>query len=62
MDNIEAISKGRTMLMIAHRLSTVQDCDAIVVIDHGRIVEAGKHEQLLQRNGVYHKLYMAQMA
>ena len=62
MDNIEPISKGRTMIMIAHRLSTVRDCDAIVVIDHGRIVEAGRHEQLLQKNGVYHKLYMAQMA
>ncbi len=62
MDNIGPISKGRTMLMIAHRLSTVRDCDAIVVIDHGRIVEAGSHDQLLEKKGAYYHLYMAQMA
>lgn len=62
MDNIHEIAKGRTMLMIAHRLSTVQDCDAIVVIDHGRIVETGSHAQLLAHKGAYYQLYMAQMA
>ena len=62
MDNIGPISEGRTMLMIAHRLSTVRDCDAIVVIDHGHIVEAGSHNQLLERKGAYYHLYMAQMA
>ena len=62
MDNIGPISEGRTMLMIAHRLSTVRDCDAIVVIDHGHIVEAGSHDQLLERKGAYYHLYMAQMA
>ena len=62
MNNIEPIAAGRTMLMIAHRLSTVRDCDAIIVIDKGRIVEAGSHEDLLQRNGAYTKLYQAQMA
>ena len=50
------------MLMIAHRLSTVRDCDAIVVIEKGRIIEAGSHEELLKRNGAYTKLYQAQMA
>ena len=62
MNNIEPIAKNRTMLMIAHRLSTVRDCDAIVVIDRGRIVEAGPHEELLKRNGMYANLYKAQIA
>ena len=62
MDNIGPISEGRTMLMIAHRLSTVRDCDAIVVIDHGRIIEAGSHDQLLDRKGAYYQLYTAQLA
>ena len=62
MSNIEPIASGRTMLMIAHRLSTVRDCDAIVVIEKGRIIEAGSHDELLKRNGAYTKLYQAQMA
>ena len=62
MSNIEPISRGRTMLMIAHRLSTVRDCDAIVVIEKGRIIEAGSHEELLKRNGAYTRLYQAQNA
>ncbi len=62
MNNIDPISKGRTMLMIAHRLSTVRDCDAIVVIEKGRIIEAGSHEELLKRNGAYYRLYQAQNA
>ncbi len=61
MENIEPIAKGRTMIMIAHRLSTVRDCDAIVVIDRGRIAEAGSHEALLEKKGIYHKLYSLQM-
>ena len=62
MSNIEPISRGRTMLMIAHRLSTVRDCDAIIVIDKGRIIEAGTHDELMKRNGIYAKLHQAQMA
>ena len=61
MSNIDQISRGRTMLMIAHRLSTVRDCDAIIVIEKGRIVEAGSHDELMKRNGVYAKLHQAQM-
>ncbi len=61
MSNIEPISRGRTMLMIAHRLSTVRGCDAIIVIDKGRIIEAGTHDELMKRNGVYAKLHQAQM-
>ena len=62
MENIEPIAKGRTMLMIAHRLSTVRDCDAIVVIDKGRIMEAGSHDELMKRNGIYAKLHQAQLS
>ena len=61
MNNIEPIARGRTMLMIAHRLSTVRDCDAIIVIDRGRIIEAGTHDELMKHNGVYAKLHQAQM-
>ncbi|MBQ7475826.1 MAG: ATP-binding cassette domain-containing protein, partial [Selenomonadaceae bacterium] len=61
MSNIEPIARGRTMLMIAHRLSTVRNCDAIVVIDKGRIIEAGSHDDLMKRNGAYSRLYQAQM-
>ena len=62
MANIEKIAAGRTMLMIAHRLSTVENCDAIIVMDKGRIVEAGRHQELLDRKGPYYRLYMAQMS
>ena len=61
MSNIEPIAKGRTMLMIAHRLSTVRDCDAIIVIEKGRIIEAGSHDELIKRNGVYARLHQAQI-
>ena len=49
--------QDRTTLGIAHRLSTVQRVDVIVVLDQGRIVETGRHEELVQRGGVYQKLY-----
>lgn len=59
-DNLDIITKGRTTLFIAHRLSTIQNCDVIICFDEGRIVEIGSHEQLLQHNGYYKKLYLAQ--
>lgn len=60
MKNIEAIGGGRTMLLIAHRLSTVAHCDRIFVIDHGKIVEQGTPQELLAKGGFYSKLYHQQ--
>ena len=53
---------GRTSLVIAHRLSTVRDADQILVIDDGRVLESGKHEQLLAAGGLYSELYRTQFA
>ena len=52
--------EGRTSFVIAHRLTTIQKADRIVVIDDGRIVEIGSHEELLEQDGVYRRLYMVQ--
>lgn len=58
--NMKEIAKGRTTITIAHRLSTVRGCDAILAMDHGRIVEAGSHDELMAHKGYYYHLYMAQ--
>ena len=60
MKNIEAIGGDRTMLLIAHRLSTVAHCDRIVVIDHGEILEQGTPAELLAKGALYAKLYTQQ--
>ena len=57
---MENLMKGRTSFVIAHRLSTIRNADLILVMDHGDVVEAGKHEELLTKNGFYAKLYNAQ--
>jgi len=54
--------EGRTSFVIAHRLSTIRNADMLYVIDHGRIVENGTHDELLARQGVYHGIYMSQFA
>ena len=54
---MDALMKGRTVFVIAHRLSTVQNADVIMVLDHGRIIERGNHEHLLEEKGTYYRLY-----
>ena len=53
----DEIMKGRTVFVIAHRLSTVQNADKILVLDHGRIIEEGNHEELIAERGTYYQLY-----
>ena len=53
----DQLMKGRTVFVIAHRLSTVQNSDAIMVLDHGRIIERGSHESLIEQKGTYYQLY-----
>jgi subfamily B ATP-binding cassette protein MsbA len=55
---LERLMRDRTTLVIAHRLSTVQRADKIVVIEQGQVVEQGRHEELLARRGAYYRLYM----
>jgi ATP-binding cassette subfamily B multidrug efflux pump len=54
------LMRGRTSFVIAHRLSTIRDADKVIVIDNGRIVEQGSHQQLLDKRGFYHHLYVSQ--
>ncbi len=56
-DGMDALMKGRTVFVIAHRLSTILNANAIIVLDHGRIIERGDHESLLAQKGVYYNLY-----
>ena len=58
--NFDRIADGRTLLLIAHRLSTVRRCDTIIVLDRGRLVEHGSHHELLAKRGLYHYLYQMQ--
>ncbi len=57
----EKITKNRTSIIIAHRLSTIEKADKIIVMEHGKIVEEGKHLELLDKDGYYSKLYKAQI-
>ena len=61
-DAMVNLMKNRTSLIIAHRLSTIRDADKIVVMDQGRVVEIGNHEELLEKKGRYYTLYMTQFS
>ena len=54
---MDALMHGRTVFVIAHRLSTVQNADVIIVLEHGRIIERGNHESLIEKHGKYYQLY-----
>lgn len=58
----EVVTRGRTSLIIAHRLSTVLHCDLIVVMEQGRIIEQGNHAELIARKGKYFELYRLQFS
>ena len=58
MDNL---MKGRTVFVIAHRLSTIRNSDAIIVLEHGRIIERGDHEDLIKQHGTYYQLYTGKL-
>ena len=56
-DGMDKLMKGRTVFVIAHRLSTIRNSDLIMVLDHGRIIERGNHEELIKQKGTYYGLY-----
>ena len=58
---LEKLMEGRTTIMVAHRLSTIQHADCIMVMHHGEIRERGTHQELLAANGIYRKLYELQV-
>ncbi len=58
---LNLLTKGRTTIMIAHRLSTLRDADKLIVIENGKMAEHGTHRELLAQKGIYHKLYKLQM-
>ena len=61
MENLDQFFKGRTVVVVAHRLSTVRNADQIIVLEKGRVVETGSHYELVERNGAYFNLVKNQL-
>jgi ATP-binding cassette subfamily B protein len=61
LTELRDVMRGRTCILISHRVSTVKDADEIVVLDHGEIVERGNHDELLERGGYYSELHQRQL-
>ena len=59
-ESLNSLKQGRTTLVVAHRLSTVKNADEILVVSSGEIIERGNHQELIEQNGVYKKLYDSQ--
>jgi ATP-binding cassette subfamily B protein len=59
-DALEKVMRNRTCLLIAHRLSTIRNADRIIVLHHGEVRETGSHAELMEKRGVYHRLYQLQ--
>lgn len=62
MENLDKIKKDRTMFIIAHRLSTVTNCDIIAALDKGNLIEIGSHDDLMSKRGYYYNLFTQQGA
>ncbi|MBP6656497.1 MAG: ATP-binding cassette domain-containing protein, partial [Bacteroidia bacterium] len=56
------LTKNRTSIVIAHRLATIQNADKIIVLDHGKVIEQGNHQELLKKEGLYRELYDIQFS
>ncbi len=61
LSRLRGVMRSRTSILISHRISTVRDADQIVVLDHGTLVERGKHDELIARGGYYAELYKQQL-
>lgn len=61
MENLQLVFSGKTVVIVAHRLSTVKNADQIIVLDKGRIVEEGKHNELIAKKGHYFNLVKNQL-
>lgn len=59
--NLNEFTKGKTLVIVAHRLSTVRNADNIIFLEHGRIAETGTHEELIKRKGGYYQLISNQL-
>ena len=61
MENLKDFYRGKTVVVVAHRLSTVKDADKIIVLDKGKVVEEGTHQELVERRGAYYTLVKNQL-